>query len=160
LFKEKVMATEIERKFLVNNDSYKKGARSFQFKQGYLSVEISRTVRIRTYDNKGFITIKGKARTFTRDEFEYEIPVSDAEAMLDNLCVKPLIEKVRHFIEYMGNEWVVDEFQGVNEGLVIAEIELKSETQTFEKPDWLGEEVTLDRRYGNSQLVTKPYSEW
>ena len=154
------MPKEIERKFLVINDNYKADAQPYFFKQGYLSVETGRTVRIRTYNNKGFITIKGKAQNFSRDEFEYEIPVDEADIMLDNLCIKPLIEKVRHFVMYEGNEWVIDEFLGVNKGLVVAEIELRSEEQTFERPDWLGEEVTLDRRYGNSHLVSKPYSEW
>lgn len=154
------MATEIERKFLVSSEDYKKDARSFLFKQGYLSVTTGRTVRIRTYDNKGVITIKGKRHSFTRDEFEYEIPVDEADIMLENLCIKPLIEKIRHFVFYEGNEWVIDEFLGVNKGLVVAEIELKSEDQTFEKPHWLGEEVTFDKRYGNSHLVSKPYCEW
>ena len=154
------MPVEIERKFLVKNDDYKIHAARVLFKQGYLSVESGRTVRIRTYDNKGFITIKGKAHSFTRDEFEYEIPADEADMLLDNLCIRPLIEKIRHFIIYGGNEWVIDEFLGVNKGLVVAEIELESEEQLFEKPDWLGEEVTFDRRYGNSHLVRKPYSEW
>ncbi len=154
------MPKEIERKFLVINHNYKTDAQAFFFKQGYLSVESGRTVRIRTYNNKGFITIKGKAQNFSRDEFEYEIPVDEADIMLDNLCIKPLIEKIRHFVMYKGNEWVIDEFFGVNKGLVVAEIELESEEQTFEKPEWLGQEVTLDRRYGNSHLVRKPYSEW
>jgi len=154
------MPKEIERKFLVKNDQYKADAKSFLFKQGYLSLDSGRTVRVRTYNNKGFITIKGKAQSFTRDEFEYEIPVSDADIMLENLCIRPLIEKIRHFVNYKGNEWVVDEFLGANKGLVVAEIELKSEEQEFDKPEWLGEEVTFDRRYGNSHLVTKPYSQW
>lgn len=154
------MSKEIERKFLVKNDEYKAAASSFLFKQGYLSVDSGRTVRVRTYDNKGFITIKGKARSFTRDEFEYEIPANEADMMLENLCIRPLIEKIRHFVIYKGNEWVIDEFLGVNSGLVVAEIELKSEEQLFDKPEWLGEEVTFDRRYGNSHLVTKPYSQW
>lgn len=154
------MPVEIERKFLVKNDDYKIHAKPVLFKQGYLSVESGRTVRIRTYDNKGFITVKGKAQSFTRDEFEYEIPANEADMILDNLCIKPLIEKIRHFAVYGGNEWVIDEFLGVNKGLVVAEIELKSEEQFFERPDWLGEEVTFDRKYGNSHLVRKPYNEW
>lgn len=154
------MSKEIERKFLVSNDDYKIGANSFLLKQGYLSVEAESTVRVRTYDNKGFITIKGMIKSFTRDEFEYEIPAKEAEMMLNELCIKPLIEKIRHFVVFEGNEWVIDEFHGVNEGLVVAEIELSSEDQLFKKPDWLGEEVTFDRRYGNSHLVRKPYTEW
>ncbi|MDF2987428.1 MAG: hypothetical protein K0R50_2938 [Eubacterium sp.] len=154
------MPVEIERKFLVKNNDYKIQAKPILFKQGYLSLESGRTVRVRTYDERGFITIKGKANSFTREEFEYEIPAGEANMMLDNLCIRPLIEKIRHFVVFEGNEWVIDEFLGVNKGLVVAEIELKSEEQLFEKPDWLGEEVTFDRRYGNSQLVDKPYCEW
>lgn len=154
------MPSEIERKFLVNDDRYKLGARSVLFRQGYLSVESSRTVRIRVYAEKGYITIKGKPNSFTRDEFEYEIPVEEADMMLNKLCIRPLIEKIRHFVVYQGNEWVIDEFLGVNQGLVVAEIELNSEKQVFEKPAWLGAEVTFDVRYANSNLVEKPYSEW
>lgn len=154
------MGLEIERKFLVVNDSFKAHAKYSAFRQGYLSVESGRTVRVRIYDGKGFITIKGKANSFTRDEFEYEIPLEDAEQMLDNLCVRPIIEKTRYFLHHSENEWVIDEFFGVNEGLTVAEIELTSESQDFIKPEWLGEEVTLDRRYSNSNLVEKPFSQW
>lgn len=154
------MPVEIERKFLVKNNDYKIHAKPILFKQGYLSLESGRTVRVRTYDERGFITIKGKANSFTREEFEYEIPAGEADMMLDNLCIRPLIEKIRHFVVFEGNEWVIDEFLGENQGLVVAEIELKSEEQFFIKPDWLGDEVTLDRRYGNSHLVSKPYSQW
>ncbi len=154
------MPKEIERKFLVIDDSFKKQARHSFFKQGYLSIERGRIVRVRTYENQGFITIKGNARSITLDEFEYEIPAAEAEEMLENLCIKPLIEKIRYFVDHAGNEWVIDEFKGENNGLVVAEIELGSEDQKFDKPDWLGEEVTSDRRYANSSLVLKPYSQW
>lgn len=154
------MGIEIERKFLVVNDTYKNTVRRSLLRQGYLSAESGRTVRVRTDGQKGFITIKGKTDSFSREEYEYEIPLSDARRLLDNLCIRPLIEKTRYFLNYMGNEWVVDEFSGVNKGLVVAEIELESEEQDFDRPDWLGSEVTLDRRYFNSNLVKKPYKEW
>lgn len=154
------MGIEIERKFLVTGEAYKETASPAVFRQGYLSVESGRTVRVRTYNRKGFITIKGKTDSFSRDEFEYEIPFEEAEAMLEKLCIKPLIEKTRYFLDYKGNEWVVDEFSGVNEGLVVAEIELESEEQVFDRPEWIGNEVTRDKRYANSNLVKNPYGEW
>ncbi len=154
------MPKEIEKKFLVIDNSFKKQARNSFFRQGYLSVDRDRTVRVRTYENKGFITIKGKTRSYTREEFEYEIPVAEAEEMLMNLCIKPIIEKIRYFTNYMGNEWVIDEFIGENSGLVVAEIELECEEQEFAIPEWLGREVTFDKRYANSNLILKPYSQW
>ena len=102
------MPKEIENKFLVRDDSFKKHARHSFFRQGYLSIDIGRTVRVRTYENKGFLTIKGKALSFTREEFEYEIPAAEAEEMLEKLCIKPLIEKIRYFVDHAGNEWVID----------------------------------------------------
>jgi len=154
------MAIEIERKFLVKNNQYKTSADSALFRQGYLSIKTERTVRVRSYNGKGFLTIKGKTKSFSREEYEYDIPVQDAERMLDNLCIQPIIEKVRYFITYEGCKWVVDEFLGENIGLVVAEIELESEQQTFEKPEWIGNDVTSDSRYFNSNLVNNPYKEW
>ena len=154
------MAMEIEKKFLVKNDQYKGFANSALFRQGYLSIEAERTVRVRSYNGKGFLTIKGKAQSFSREEYEYNIPAQDAEGMLDNLCVRPIIEKVRYFLTYEGCKWVVDEFLGANEGLVVAEIELESEQQTFEKPEWIGNEITSETRYFNSNLVNNPYKGW
>lgn len=154
------MAMEIERKFLVKNDQYKCLADSALFRQGYLSVETDRTVRVRTYNDKGFITIKGKTQSYSREEYEYSIPNEDANRMLDNLCIRPIIEKVRYFLIYEGYKWVVDEFLGINEGLVVAEIELESEQQTFKKPEWIGNEVTSDCRYFNSNLTKNPYKSW
>ncbi len=154
------MAIEIEKKFLVINDEYKNLSNKVLFRQGYLSVDAERTVRVRSYNGKGFLTIKGKTKSFSREEYEYDIPIQDAERMLDKLCLKPIIEKLRYFLIYEGHEWVVDEFLGVNQGLVIAEIELDSEQQTFKKPEWVGDEVTSDIRYSNSNLVENPYQSW
>jgi adenylate cyclase len=109
---------------------------------------------------KGYLTIKGETRGATRQEFEYEIPVAEADALLDGLCERPLIEKVRYEVVYGGLTWEVDEFYGDNEGLVIAEVELTSEEQMFEKPDWVGQEVTGDARYYNVNLAKWPYKAW
>lgn len=151
---------EIERKFLVKNDHYKINAKKVLFRQGYLSIDSERTVRIRRFGDKAFLTIKGKTESFSREEFEYSIPVKDADFMLDNLCITPIIEKVRCFLNYEGSDWVIDEFLGENKGLIVAEIELDSESQNFITPDWLGEEVTFDTRYFNSNLVKKPFKNW
>lgn len=154
------MAIEIEKKFLVTNDKYKSAKDSALFRQGYLSIEAERTVRVRSYDGKGLLTIKGKTQSCSREEYEYDIPAQDAQIMLDKLCLQPIIEKVRYFLTYEGNAWVVDEFLGVNKGLVVAEIELESEQQMFVKPEWIGYEITSDSRYFNSNLVNNPYKDW
>ncbi len=153
------MGVEIERKFLVQSDAWRvvEGTR---YCQGYLSSVIERTVRVRTIKDKGYLTIKGVASGASRQEFEYEIPVQDANEMLNELCERPLIEKYRYKIEYGGFIWEVDEFTGDNEGLTIAEIELPSEDQIFEKPAWLGEEVTADPRYYNANLIKHPFTQW
>lgn len=154
------MAKEIEKKFLVKNDSWKKGAKVTYYRQGYLSSIKERVVRVRTIDKKGYLTIKGITVGVTRNEFEYEIPVEDANIMLDNLCEKPIIEKNRAKVEYEGLTWEIDEFFGENEGLVVAEVELKDENQEFKKPDWIGEEVSGDPRYFNSNLIKHPFTKW
>ncbi len=153
------MAVEIERKFLVKDDSWRQGEGT-RFRQGYLSREIDRTVRVRIAGDRGVLTIKGRTEGARRPEFEYEIPVTDAEEMLDNLCERPLIEKNRYLVEFDGAIFEVDEFSGDNKGLVIAELELNSESQSFPRPGWLGAEVTDDPRYFNSNLVKNPYSTW
>ena len=154
------MGIEIERKYLVKGNSFKYGISGILYKQGYLLSDPEKVVRIRIIDTKGFITIKSKVTGFTRHEFEYEIPVKDAEEMLDLLCEKPIIEKHRYIYDYMGFIWEIDEFHGVNEGLIIAEIELKNENTVFTKPDWIGEEVTGITKYYNSELVKYPYNVW
>jgi CYTH domain-containing protein len=119
-----------------------------------------RIVRVRTVAEKGFLTVKGVTRGCTRLEYEYEIPAQEALTMLTDLCLQPLIEKKRHTIEFAGLEWEVDEFIGENRGLIVAEVELRLEGQTFEKPAWIGSEVTGDPRYYNSNLVRNPYCHW
>ena len=154
------MGIEIERKFLLTSTSWKQLAPGTSYRQGYLNSTKERTVRVRTIDDKGFLTIKGLSVGATRVEYEYEIPVADAERLLDDLCEKPLIEKNRYKITHAGFVWEVDEFFGENMGLIVAEIELESEDQSFEKPEWVGEEVTGDPRYFNSSLIKEPYTQW
>ena len=154
------MAKEIERKFLINGDSWRQLAKGTAYRQGYLSTVKERTVRVRTIDDKGYLTIKGITTGATRVEYEYEIPAGDANEMLDDLCEQPIIEKTRYKIPFAGLTWEVDEFGGVNEGLIVAEVELESEGQTFEKPDWVGEEIANDPRYFNSNLIAHPYTKW
>ena len=152
------MAKEIERKFLVKSDTWR-DAKGITLRQGYLSRVKERTVRVRTRKDKGYLTIKGIAVGATRMEFEYEIPRKDADTLLE-ICEQPLIEKIRYAIEHGGFVWEVDEFFGENSGLIVAEIELASEDQEFPRPDWVGEEVTGDSRYFNSNLIKNPFSAW
>jgi len=154
------MAKEIERKFLVKGDAWRKLATGTHYRQGYLSTVKERTVRVRTIADKGFLTIKGISVGATRSEYEYDIPVADANAMLDHLCERPLIEKVRYKINYDNHTWEVDEFEGENQGLIVAEIELRDENEAFTIPQWIGEEVTGDPRYFNSNLIKNPYKNW
>ena len=155
------MAQEIERKFLVTNDSWRKLAKGQPYCQGYLATaEPGQSVRVRIVGDQGFLTIKGPAQGVTRAEFEYSIPVADAEKMLDTLCQRPFIQKTRYRLLIGDVVWEIDEFEGDNAGLIVAEVELHSEEQPFEQPDWLGEEVSGQTRYYNSSLVKKPYSNW
>lgn len=154
------MGQEIERKFLVQGNGWREGAEATRLRQGFLSTDPERTVRVRTAGSKAWLTIKGKTIGARRVEYEYEIPVSDAEQMLDSLCERPLIEKTRYEVPARGHTWEVDVFEGENKGLIIAEIELKDEAETFEIPSWVGEEVTDDARYFNSNLVREPYTSW
>ncbi len=154
------MAKEIERKFLVKNDTWRSLAEGVLYRQGYLSSVKERTVRIRTIGHRAFLAVKGLTVGTTRAEYEYEIPFVDAAAMLDSLVEKPIIEKKRTTIPLGGVIWEVDEFFGANEGLIVAEIELSSENQMFEKPSWIGEEVSFDARYFNANLIAHPYSRW
>ncbi len=144
---------EIERKFLVNGDFYPYVKQTVRIKQGYLCAEKERTVRVRIKNDAGFITIKGPANVngFARCEFEYPVPLADAEEMLA-LCPPIVIDKERHYIPFGNHTFEVDVFHGVHEGLVIAELELESESESFERPEWLGEEVTGDKRYYNAYL--------
>ncbi len=154
------MGTEIERKYLTRDDSWRAGADGKVYRQGYLSVKADRNVRVRTIGETGYLTIKGRSAGITRLEFEYEIPIADARDLLDRLCFKPLIEKTRYKIEHGGLVWEVDEFAGDNAGLVVAEVELTSEGQAIELPPWVGREVTDDPRYFNARLVEMPFSKW
>lgn len=153
------MKIEIERKFLVLRDTYK-NLKGCMYKQGYLLKDIDKTIRVRIAENKGFLTIKTKTGSFSRGEFEYEIPLNDAEFMLNNLCEKSIIEKIRYISEFEGHIWEIDEFLGENEGLVVAEIELQSEDEEFLKPGFIGKEVTGDKKYYNSNLIKNPYKNW
>jgi adenylate cyclase len=154
------MGVEIERKFLPHGDGWRGLGQPTLMRQGYLTADPMRTVRVRIEGERAVLTIKSKSVGATRGEWEYEIPVPDAAELLDRLCEQPLVEKVRHRIGYRGHTWEVDEFQGENAGLVVAEIELGSEDEAFDKPDWIGQEVTGDPRYYNSSLIRLPYSKW
>ena len=154
------MAQEIERKFLVRGDSWRTLAKGTTYRQGYLNSVKERTVRIRTVGDKAFLTIKGLTVGATRTEYEYEIPMADCNAMLDALAERPLIEKKRYKVDFGGVTWEIDEFFGENAGLIVAEVELKTEDQAFKQPDWIGEEVTGDPRYFNANLIKHPYSKW
>ncbi|MEA5568651.1 CYTH domain-containing protein [Anabaena sp. UHCC 0399] len=153
------MAKEIERKFLVKDDSWRQLAKGSLYRQGYISSQ-GATVRIRIVGNQGYLTIKGMTINYSRSEFEYPIPLADAQEMLDTLCVRPLIEKTRYKINLGSLVWEVDDFAGANQGLILAEVELTDEAQQIELPDWIGEEVSGDPKYYNSYLVKHPFCEW
>lgn len=153
------MGKEIERKFLVTGQAWRDLATGILFRQGYLSAVKERVVRVRTMGETAALTIKGITVGATRLEFEYPIPLDEARELLE-LCEQPLIEKTRYKITADGLLWEVDEFHGVNEGLVVAECELTSEDQAFTRPDWVGEEVTADPRYFNSNLIANPFTSW
>lgn len=153
------MGIEIERKFLVRNSDWRILGDPIRYAQGYLVADGERTVRVRLAGPKGFLTVKGISQGFSRKEFEYEIPVDDALEML-GLSATPVIEKHRTRILYDGKIWEVDEFEGDNKGLIMAEIELTSQEERFSIPPWIGEEVTGDPRYFNSWLARKPLKNW
>lgn len=154
------MPKEIERKFLVEGDDWRALAKGKLYRQGYLNSVKERTVRVRTVGDKGYLTVKGITVGATRVEYEYEIPAGECDAMLDGLAEKPIIEKKRYKIGFGGLTWEVDEFFGENAGLIVAEVELASEDQAFDKPSWAGREVTGDPRYFNSNLIAHPFSSW
>ncbi len=152
------MAVEIERKYLVMGQPWLQ-VPGVVYRQGYLNRDKTRTVRVRVAGEAAFLTIKGANVGATRAEFEYPIPLADAEALL-SLCDGPLIEKTRYLLDHAGTRWELDVFAGDNAGLVVAEVELASEDQAFARPDWLGSEVTQDARYFNSNLAVNPYCRW
>ena len=153
------MGVEIERKFLVLPNRWNVKGEGMRIRQGYLSTDPERNVRIRICDKEALLTIKGKTVGISRTELEYPIHLKDAEVLLD-LCHRPLIEKTRFEIPAGELKWEVDIFEGENEGLMIAEIELPDEQTTFTIPAWIGEEVTTDFRYSNSSLCEKPFKDW
>lgn len=152
------MATEIERKFLVTGTQWRQ-APGVRICQGYLNRDKERTVRVRIAGDNAWLTIKGVSRGAARLEFEYAIPLTEAEQLLA-LCDGPAIQKIRHTLQYKGFTWEVDEFLEENAGLVVAEIELQAEDQPFDRPAWLGREVTHDPRYFNANLAAHPYRDW
>lgn len=154
------MGVEIERKFLVRGDGWRALGEPVLLRQGYLNSDPARTVRVRIEGAQGMLTIKGKSVGATRGEWEYPIPLAEAAELLDGLCEAPLIEKYRRRIVVGGHTWEVDEFLGANAGLVVAEIELAAETDSFVLPEWAGQEVTGDVRYYNSNLIRQPFSQW
>ena len=155
------MALEIERKFLVKNDRWKALADAgTRFSQGYLCDSGPGSVRVRVEGDRANINIKSATIAMQRHEFEYEIPLPEAEEMLSGLCIRPIIEKTRFLIPAGTHTWEIDVFEGDNAGLVVAEIELAHAGEHFEKPDWLGEEVTEDTRYYNVCLVKHPFKDW
>jgi len=155
------MATEIERKFLILNQDWQEhvGA-EVHIAQGYLASNEFSSTRIRIQDDKANINIKSATLGISRTEFEYAIPLVDAQLMIDELCVKPVIAKKRYIVKHMQHTWEIDVFSGDNEGLVVAEIELSSPDDAFEEPSWIGEEVSHDKRYYNVCLIQHPYKDW
>jgi CYTH domain-containing protein len=154
------MGIEIERKFLVKGEAWRSLAPGVLYRQGYLVAEKQRSVRVRIVGEQGFLTIKGQSIGVTRAEFEYEIPITDARILLDTLCDRPLIEKIRYRIPDNYLVWEVDEFLGENQGLIVAEVELAEVEASVILPDWIGEEVSTDPRYFNSNLARHPYRLW
>ena len=154
------MAIEIERKFLVKNIPEDKIKYSHSIKQGYIVSDKKKVIRVRQKNDDYFITIKGNKIGITRFEFEYPIPKSDANELLNNFCNLSLIEKTRHYIDHGSHTWELDVFHGKNEGLIVAEIELESEDENFSLPDWIGNEVTSDAKYYNMNLIENPFNNW
>jgi adenylate cyclase len=155
------MPTEIEHKYLVDKNLWRQvtSDKYVQIRQGYLLTDPDKTVRIRTSGEKGFITIKGKTVGASRPEFEYEIPIEEANQLINTFC-SSIIEKTRHYVNHENKTWEVDVFEGLNFGLMVAEIELQSEDETYIKPNWVELNVTNDNKYANSNLTIRPYSTW
>ncbi len=155
------MPLEIEHKFLLKNDAWRDAIdHSVYYKQGYLSSTEQNSIRVRISDSNAWLNIKSATIGNHRLEYEYEIPLSEADEILDQLCHKPLIEKTRHFVKYADHLWEIDEFSGDNEGLIVAEVELGKLNEQFAIPNWVGQEVTEDIRYYNNQLTKNPYKNW
>jgi len=155
------MALEIEHKFLLRDERWRDQVEhSLRMRQGYLVSDATRSVRVRVAGDQGYLNIKSGTLGIARREYEYRIQLAEAEELLNTLCEKPLLEKTRHFIHYGDHLWEVDEFGGDNAGLIVAEVELGAVDEAFARPDWIGEEVSHELRYYNSQLVRHPYKDW
>lgn len=153
------MSNETKRKFLVTGSEWRTGDGK-RITQGYLPMEGSAQIRIRTDSNEARLTIKSSGAGLERSEFEYAIPLADAEALFHGFCLKPLIVKTRHTVEFEGNAWTIDAYEGVNDGLVVAELEMASPDASFARPPWLGDEVTGDARFRTENLLRLPYNDW
>lgn len=154
------MAKEIERKFIVDTHLWRPSGPGVRICQGYLPSSARTVVRVRVSGGNAWLTVKGENKGMVRSEFEYPIPLKDAAQMLEELCVRPFIEKIRYSVNFSGAEWIVDVFEGDNAGLTIAEIELADENQQVILPPWAGAEVTDDMRYYNANLIAHPYCRW
>ncbi len=154
------MAIEIEKKFLIKHMPVAQITYSESIKQGYIISNEKKVIRVREKGNKYFITIKGNKIGISRFEFEYEIPKSDALELFENFCDIGSIEKTRHYVKHHGHLWEIDEFHNENEGLIVAEIELNSEDEEFDIPDWILQEVTSDSKYYNMNLILNPFKDW
>jgi len=154
------MGIEIERKFLVRKDVWTPADSGTRFRQGYLCLDPERTVRVRLAGETGYLTIKGRTENGARAEFEYPIPPEEARELLDRLCLRPLIEKVRYRVKVGAHLWEVDEFFGENADLLLAEVELDDIAEDVELPEWIGAEVTDDPRYYNAALIRHPFRDW
>ena len=155
------MPVEIERKYLLRNNDWRLQAdEGTAYVQGYLIGSKQASVRLRIEGDKAFLNIKSATLSVSRKEYEYPVPMEEAQEILDTLCEAPLIEKTRYFIHQDGLKWEIDEFSGENQGLIVAEVELDSEDQQIELPSWCGKEVSDDPRYYNVSLVKQPYSKW
>ncbi|HYN78647.1 MAG TPA: CYTH domain-containing protein [Lamprocystis sp. (in: g-proteobacteria)] len=155
------MALEIERKFLVKDDRWRLAVeQQWNIVQGYLATTGTLTLRVRVRDDDAYLTIKGPPHGITRSEFEYQIPLEDAQAMLHELAIMPVVSKIRHQVRHADHLWEVDQFNGANAGLVLAEIELDRADERFALPHWAGAEVTADPRYSNANLARHPFNDW
>ncbi|MCI5144554.1 MAG: CYTH domain-containing protein [Candidatus Electrothrix sp. AR3] len=154
------MAQEIERKFIIDISQLGELKSGVEIKQGYISTVDNSTVRIRLSGDKAFLTLKGENTGATRSEFEYAIPVKDANEMLAELCSGPVIDKTRYLVEHCGHTWEVDIFRGDNDGLIVAEVEMQSENESVDIPPWVMKEVTGEAKYYNSNLLNNPFKNW
>jgi adenylate cyclase len=156
-----LVAREVEHRFLVRDDRWRSQAGAgTHYQQGYLSVQPERNIRVRVGGGEAKITLKSNWQGAAREEYEYSIPEADGGQILSRLCLKPLVEKTRYEVWSAGLKWEIDEFDGENRGLIVAEVETEKPPQEISKPDWIGKEVTGDPRYFNVNLVTHPYSHW